>query len=156
MVLVYRVPREPSSPRIAIWRRIKSLGVGQLADGVVVLPYDARTLEALEWVAQSAVEAGGTALLLTAETFTAGEERSVIEPMTQARAAEYQALITRIDKLSLPLADAESVRTAKRLRAEFRSIQRRDYFPPPERDLAAAAVRRVAQTAAAATIEAAL
>ena len=41
--LVYRLPREPSTPRIALWRRLRRLGVVQIADGVVALPLDART-----------------------------------------------------------------------------------------------------------------
>ena len=50
-LLAYRVPREPSTPRIAVWRRLKKLGVAQIGDGLVAIPADARTTEALEWVA---------------------------------------------------------------------------------------------------------
>src|SRR5215207_6471513 len=49
VVLVHRVPREPSTPRIAIWRKLRALGAAQLGDGVVALPEDARTREHLEW-----------------------------------------------------------------------------------------------------------
>ncbi|MEV4644831.1 hypothetical protein [Saccharopolyspora sp. NPDC049357] len=35
VLLSYRMPREPSTPRIAVWRKLKRLGVAQLADGVV-------------------------------------------------------------------------------------------------------------------------
>jgi hypothetical protein len=45
-MLAYRVRRQPSTPRIAIWRRLKRLGVAQLADGLVALPLDSRTREA--------------------------------------------------------------------------------------------------------------
>jgi len=48
VLLVYRMPREPSTPRIAIWRKLKQLGVAQLADGLVALPRDERTQEHLE------------------------------------------------------------------------------------------------------------
>ena len=37
VTLVYRVPRQPSSPRIAIWRKLRALGVAQLGDGEVSL-----------------------------------------------------------------------------------------------------------------------
>src|SRR5215470_12164372 len=57
VLLCYRVPREPSAPRIAIWRKLKRLGVGQLGDGLVGLPADARTREQLEWVAEEVAEA---------------------------------------------------------------------------------------------------
>ncbi|KWX10764.1 chromate resistance protein, partial [Carbonactinospora thermoautotrophica] len=61
VLLSYRVPREPSAPRIAIWRRLKRLGVAQIVDGLVALPADAYTREQMEWVAEQVVEAGGTA-----------------------------------------------------------------------------------------------
>ena len=43
VLLSYRIPREPSTPPIAVWRKLKRLGVGQIGDGVVALPADART-----------------------------------------------------------------------------------------------------------------
>ena len=52
MLLCYRVPREPSAPRIAIWRKLRRLGTAQLADGLVALPADARTREQLEGTAE--------------------------------------------------------------------------------------------------------
>jgi DNA-binding transcriptional regulator PaaX len=45
VLLCYRLPREPSAPRITVWRHLKRLGVGQLADGLVTTPADARTRE---------------------------------------------------------------------------------------------------------------
>ena len=59
VLLSYRLPREPSTPRIATWRKLKRLGVAQLNDGLVALPDDARTREALEWLAGEIAEAGG-------------------------------------------------------------------------------------------------
>ncbi len=40
--LAYRLPREPSTPRITVWRKLKRLGVAQILDGLVALPMDAR------------------------------------------------------------------------------------------------------------------
>ena len=38
VLLGYRLPREPSTPRITVWRKLKRLGVVQLSDGMVALP----------------------------------------------------------------------------------------------------------------------
>src|SRR5215210_1117522 len=57
VLLSYRIPREPSTPRIAVWRRLKRLGVAQIGDGLVALPADARTQEQLEWLAEEIAEA---------------------------------------------------------------------------------------------------
>lgn len=56
--LTYSLPRTPSAPRLSLWRKLKRLGVAQLADGLVALPADARTREQLEWAAEEVVTAG--------------------------------------------------------------------------------------------------
>ena len=50
-----------TTPRITLWRKLKKLGVAQLADGVAALPADARTREQFEWLAEEVVESGGQA-----------------------------------------------------------------------------------------------
>jgi hypothetical protein len=150
VTLIYRVPREPSSPRIAIWRKLRALGVVQLGDGAVALPEDARTREHLEWVADQVVEAGGTALLLRAQTLARRDERALARAMSTARAEEYRDLTDRAAQVVQggPTA-AEVTRALKRLRSDLRAIQKRDYFPPAERDDAIAAIHRLAESGAA-------
>src|SRR3954453_21138598 len=87
--LTYSLPRDPSAPRLALWRRLKRLGVVQLADGLVALPADARTREQLEWAAEAAVATGGTAGVWLARPTTRGQERVLAQTMNAARAAEY-------------------------------------------------------------------
>lgn len=150
VILIYRVPREPSSPRIAIWRKLRALGVAQLGDGVVALPEDARTREHLEWVADQVIEAGGTALLLRAQTLARKDERTLAHAMAQSRAEEYRDLTNRAAEVAQAgLSLAEATRALKRLRKDLRAIQKRDYFPPLERDDAVAAINRRAVIGAA-------
>lgn len=145
VVLVYRVPREPSTPRIAIWRKLRSLGAAQLGDGTVALPEDARTREHLEWVADRVLDAGGTALLLRAQALARKDERALAQTMARARAQEYRDLAARATDVDAAHATAsEHTRVLRRLRKELRTIQRRDYFPPAERDAAVAAVTDLA------------
>src|SRR3954467_1953104 len=63
VLLAYRLPREPSTPRIALWRALRRLGAVQLLDGLVALPADSRTREQLEWLADGVLESGGEASL---------------------------------------------------------------------------------------------
>ncbi|MCZ3387223.1 MAG: chromate resistance protein [Actinomycetia bacterium] len=149
VTLVYRVPRQPSTPRIAIWRRLRALGVAQLGDGVVALPQDARTREHLEWVADRVIEAGGSALLLRSRALSRMDERAMAQAMAQARADEYRHLADLASEtVALVTTPSEATRALKRLRKELRAIQRRDYFPPPQRDVAWAAIERLADTLA--------
>lgn len=154
VTLIYRVPREPSSPRIAIWRRLRALGVAQLADGAVALPEDARTREHLEWVADQVVEAGGTALLLRAQALARKDERALAQAMSQARAEEYRDLTDRAAEVAAQPnpTTVEVTRALHRLRKDLRTVQKRDYFPPVERDDAVAAIHRLVDMTAAVTV----
>jgi hypothetical protein len=138
-MLCYRIPREPSTPRITVWRKLKRLGVAQLADGLVTLPADARTREQLEWLADEITEAGGEASIWLAQPASAAQERDLARRMAAARAAEYAA-VTAEATATADAGGRESRRAGERLRGELRRIGRRDYFPPPERDTAHAAV----------------
>jgi hypothetical protein len=156
VLLAYRVPREPSTPRIAIWRHLKKHGVAQIGDGLVALPADVRTLEALEWMADEVLTAGGSATVWRARLTSRTTERAIIAGMSTARAAEYIALAERagaiLDEAPVP-GSLDGLRRLRLLRREQRSIQRRDHFPPPERHDAQAAVKALAAhlTSAAAT-----
>ena len=144
-MLSYRLPRDPSGPRTTLWRRLRRLGVAQLSDGLVALPADARTREQLEWLADDVVGAGGTAGVWLARPTTAAQERELATAMAAARAVEYRELIERCRSTG---AD-DGARGRARLRKEWRAIGRRDFFPPPEREAAAAALRDLERAAAA-------
>ena len=65
VLLAFRIPREPSTPRIATWRKLRRVGAVQVLDGVVALPADRRNREQLEWIAQDIRDAGGEATIWT-------------------------------------------------------------------------------------------
>lgn len=138
VLLCYRVPREPSTPRIAIWRTLRRLGVAQVGDGVVALPADARTREQLEWVAAEVEQVGGTSMLWTAQPSSSGQERVLATKMSTARGAEYAAVR---DEAHLAADAPDAAGVLRRLRANLRRVERRDFFAPPEREQARAAVR---------------
>ncbi len=85
--LLYRLPRNPSTPRIALWRGLRRLGTVQLADGLVALPLDARTKEQLEWLAEEVVDACGEASIWIAEAGSADQERALAGRMAGAGGA---------------------------------------------------------------------
>src|SRR5215211_3980609 len=138
VLLAYRLPREPSNPRVAVWRKLERLGVARLGDGLVALPADARTSEQLDWLAEEILEAGGTATVWLATPGSAAQERAIAEAMRAARAAEYQAVTEQARDAAASA--VERMRALRRLRGELRRIARRDFFPPPEREVARAAV----------------
>jgi len=143
-MLAYRLPREPSTPRIALWRKLRRLGAAQLLDGLIALPCDSRTREALEWTAEEVVEAGGEASLWIASPASKALERALASHMADAIADEYRAVA--VDARAAERRDARAGRrTLGRLRRELLRIRHRDYFPPRERSEAEAAVAELAR-----------
>jgi len=143
VLLAYRLPREPSTPRIALWRGLRRLGVAQLLDGLVALPADSRTREQLEWLADSVVEAGGEATVWLGRPGSRAQERAIAHTMRASVAAEYGTVIEQARTAAAAPAGSRK-RTLGRLRRELRRIRRRDYFHAPEREQAAAAVEVLA------------
>lgn len=147
VLLSYRIPREPSTPRIAVWRKLKRLGAAQIGDGLAALPADARTQEQLEWLAEEIAEAGGTSTLWRAALTSAAQERTLILELKQARSDEYAAIAARARAVrDRAMSDPQAVRDLRSLRRDLRQVQRRDFFPPLERDLARAEMNALAET----------
>ena len=142
-LLAYKLPRNPSTPRSSLWRKLRRLGAAQLLDGLAALPLDARNREQLEWLADEVVEAGGEATIWVGELASAAQERELAGRMAEAIAGEYNGLIEEAAAAREERAGRQR-RTLGRLRRELRRIRARDYFPPPERELAQQAVEELA------------
>lgn len=139
VLLAYRLPREPSTPRITLWRRLRRLGVVQPVDNLVALPLDERTKEQFEWLASEVEDAGGEATVWVGQLTTRAQERELVARMTAALVADYRLVIEAAK------AGTGGRRTLGRLRRSLREIRSRDFFSPPERAQAEQAVERLAE-----------
>src|SRR6476469_7568391 len=92
ILLAYRMPRAPSTPRIAVWRKLRRLGVAQIVDGLVAVPESASSSEQMGWVANDVLDAGGEAQLWTAELSSVKQERELVARMNHDVAEAYRAL----------------------------------------------------------------
>ena len=138
VLFAYRLPREPSGPRVTVWRKLRRLGAVQLVDGLVALPASSQNRERFDWLADEVVDAGGEAWTFDAEPGSKEQQRALAARLTDAAAEDYRALLEEADAL---LASRKRLqrRSVDRLRRELHRIEARDPFPPKER----AKVRRV-------------
>lgn len=151
VLLSSRLPREPSRLRLAVWRRLKRLGAVLLHDAVWVLPADAKTREAFEWLADEIEEQGGTAFVWEAQSLSADQDRTIVEQFRSEADARYAAIASSAGairraavgrRLALrPAHLAQALRQLRGLDRGFRLERRRDHFRAANRSLADAAVQ---------------
>jgi hypothetical protein len=95
LLLVYRVPSEPSRLRAAVWRRLKSLGAIYLQNSAAALPTSVGAERALRKLRSQILDMGGTAALLSC-TVLAGES-DVRGAFQAARDDEYEEIVDRCE-----------------------------------------------------------
>ncbi len=142
--LTYSLPSgSSSSPRVAVWRRLRHLGAVSPAGSLYLLPGTDESLEALQWLAQEIREAGGEALVLRVERLEGDAEGRVVELFRSARAEDYRKIAAEADEAA-GLADRADLRDRlEKLRRRFAEVARIDFFQAPEGPEAAAALARL-------------
>jgi hypothetical protein len=93
LVLVYRVPTEPSRLRATVWRRIKSLGAIYLQNSAAALPASVAAERALRKLRSEILDMSGTAVLMACDVL-AGED-DILTAFQAARNDEYEEIIDK-------------------------------------------------------------
>jgi hypothetical protein len=95
LLLIYRVPPEPTRLRSTVWRRIKSLGAIYLQNAVAALPANPANERAFRKLRREITDMSGTAVLLSS-TALAGEAE-VKAAYQAARDDEYEEIVDRCE-----------------------------------------------------------
>ena len=119
LLLVYRIPREPTAGRVFVWRKLKQLGAIALQDAVWVLPQSPRTHEQLQWLASEITELDGDATLWQATQLYATNSAALRRQFTEAVETEYRQILEDLKQKDRDLAA---------LSKRFQEAQSRDYF----------------------------
>jgi hypothetical protein len=95
LLLIYRVPPEPTRLRSTVWRRIKSLGAIYLQNSVAALPASPANERSLRKLRREIVDMSGTAILLAAGALAG--EAEVRGAFVTARNEEYAEIIDKCE-----------------------------------------------------------
>ena len=93
LLLIYRVPSEPTRLRSTVWRRLKSLGAIYLQNSAAALPASVTAERALRKLRSEILDMSGTAALLSC-TVLAGEQE-VRAAFQAARDDEYEEIVDK-------------------------------------------------------------
>src|SRR5215475_3403659 len=95
LLLIYRVPSEPTRLRAAVWRRLKSLGAIYLQNSAAALPASTDAERALRKLRREILDMSGTAVLLSCSVLEG--EQGVMAAFQAARDDEYAEIVDKCE-----------------------------------------------------------
>lgn len=152
LLLTYKVPPEPASKRVAIWRRLKGMGAVYLQNGVCLLPKTDDHVRRLKMLENDVADVAGEAVLLETVALDRGQEEKVVGRFKADRDEAYREFIDKCDDFEKEIAKetaAEHFTYAeleendvdlKKLKGWLEKIRKLDFYGAP---LAAEAAERL-------------
>ncbi len=150
LLLVYRVPSEPTRLRATVWRRLKGLGAVYLQNSAAALPVSPAAERAMRKLRHDILDMTGSAVLL--ECSALAGESDLVGTFQEARNDEYEEIVDRcrdflvqIDKehvsehFTYAELEENDVDLAK-LRSWYDKVRSRDAFEATGRDATVAAL----------------
>ena len=146
LLLVYRVPSEPSSTRVAIWRDLKRAGAHYLQQCVCVLPHQVQTRAAIDAVRDKIGRLGGSSNLFEVPTLAPAEEEALIQGFRDLVAKQYAEIVEECEtkfvkeiefetfRENYTFAEAEEIeQDLEKIRRWHARVRSRDWFDAPGR-----------------------
>jgi hypothetical protein len=147
----------PSSPRVMVWRKMRSAGSVSLDNGVWILPYSAASEKTIHEIKTYIENQGGTSKSFLANALDEVTEADIIERFRQDRMEEYGELteqcvdfLAEIDKeigrKNFSFAEyEENEQDLIKLEAWFEKIKLRDFLGGDQSNAAAEWVEKCRQ-----------
>ena len=124
VLLAYRLPREPSGPRVTVWRKLRRLGAVQLVDGLVALPAERGDGGGVRLVGRRGDRGRRRGVDVAGDAVRRPQDRALRQQLRHAVVEEYAALTAEAKTAG------DDRRTVQRLRRTLRDIERRDFVAP--------------------------
>jgi hypothetical protein len=137
LLLLVGVPPTPSSLRVRVWRRLRSLGAVALKRSAYLLPDTPERYEDFQWLAQEIQRDGGEATLIRVQQIENVSPEDVTRLFHEPRDAEYRHLAVRYRKLLQGLDRKSAAKSARvqedltKLAKDHQRIRDVDFFDAP-------------------------
>ena len=137
LLLLVGVPPTPSSLRVRVWRRLKSLGAVALKRSAYLLPDTPERYEDFQWLAQEVQREGGDATLVRVQQIENMTEADILRLFHEPRDLDYRLLAVRYRKLLQSLDKKSTAKSARvhdelvRLAKDHQRIRDIDFFGAP-------------------------
>ncbi|MAO93769.1 MAG: chromate resistance protein ChrB [Rhodospirillaceae bacterium] len=104
LLLTYKVPAEPASKRIALWRKLKGLGAVYLQNGVCLLPKTDSHVRRLKMLENDIAEMKGDCVILETLALDKAQEDKVVARFKADRDDAYEEFIDKCDDFEREIA----------------------------------------------------
>jgi hypothetical protein len=122
LLLVYKIPREPTAGRVYVWRKLKQLGAIAVQDAVWVLPATPRTRENFQWLAAEITEMKGECSLFSAQVVLGVQDESLRDQFDAPIRKAYNDILIALKSKKSDLAA---------LSKRYQQVRAKDYFHSP-------------------------
>lgn len=95
LLITYKVPAEPTSKRIALWRRLKAMGAVYLQSGVCLLPKTDDHVRRLKMIENDIAGMAGDCVILETVALDRAQEDKVVARFKADRDDQYREFIGR-------------------------------------------------------------
>lgn len=135
LLLLLSLPPTPSSLRVRVWRRLRSLGAVALKRSAYLLPDTPERYEDFQWLAQEVERDGGEATLIRVQQIENVSPGDVLRLFHEPRDREYRQLALRYRRL-LPGLEGKAISPKMhdklaRLSKDHQRIRGIDFFDAP-------------------------
>ena len=138
LLLLVGVPPRPSSLRVRVWRRLRSLGAVPLKRSAYLLPDTAERYEDVQWLAQQIERDGGEATIIRVQQIENVSPAEVLRLFHEPRdldykqlAGRYRKLLHEVDRAKTDAARSRLQEQLARLSKDHRRIRDIDFFDAP-------------------------
>jgi hypothetical protein len=134
LLLLVGVPPTPSSLRVRVWRRLRSLGAVPLKRSAYLLPDTPERYEDFQWLAQEIQRQGGEATLIRVQQIENVTDDDVLRLFHEPRDRDYRQLAARYRKVLQALEKKSAAKSARlqdevaRLAKDHQRIRDIDFF----------------------------
>jgi hypothetical protein len=146
-VLIYRVPTEPASKRVGVWRDLKRLGALYLQQCACIFPALSGLNDEVDAVAAKIPALGGETFLLEVPHLDPADQARIIAAFREQRASEYAEIIEECEtkfvkeieferfRENYTFEEAEEIeQDLEKIRRWFERVRERDWFKAERRD----------------------
>ena len=153
LLLTYKVPPEPATKRIALWRKLKGMGAVYLQNGVCLLPRTDDHIRRLKMIENDILEMAGESVILETVALDRAQEDKGVQRFRADRDDQYREFLGRcadfeaeiakevaISKFTYAELDEEDA-DLRKLQGWLEKIRKLDFYEAPLAEEAAERLR---------------